>query len=145
MASFQNVGGADVGGAFEVGEGAGDLEDAVVSAGGETHFLHGVFEIAGTFRIQLAILAGLAGRHGGVGGVFRLFEPLLLDLSGREHAFANDGRRLAGRGVGREFPEIHQRHLAVDVDPIQQRTADLLPVVFNLPNGTTALLASNFP
>ena len=32
----------DVGGAFEVGDGAGDFEDAVIGAGAHVHALHGV-------------------------------------------------------------------------------------------------------
>ena len=35
----------DVGGAFEVGDGAGDLEDAVVGARAHVHAVHGVFQL----------------------------------------------------------------------------------------------------
>lgn len=66
---LQDVVGADVRGTSKIGEGAGGFEDPVVGTCGETHFLHGALEVAGTFRIQLAMLADLAGRHGGVGGM----------------------------------------------------------------------------
>lgn len=42
---FEDVVRGDRGGAFEVGEGAGDLEDAVVGAAREVEGFHGLFEI----------------------------------------------------------------------------------------------------
>ena len=52
----------------EIRQGAGDFQDAVVGAGGEVHLLHGVFEIAAGFGVELAALAHLLRAHGGVGG-----------------------------------------------------------------------------
>ena len=39
---FHDVVAEDVGGAFEVGDGAGDFEDAVVGSRAHVHALHGV-------------------------------------------------------------------------------------------------------
>jgi len=46
---LQHVVGADVRGAGEVGQGAGDLEDPVVGAGGEVQLLHRVLQIGRAF------------------------------------------------------------------------------------------------
>ena len=51
----------------EVGDGAGDFEDAVVGAGGEALLLHGAFEEAFGVGGELTKLADLAGAHLGVG------------------------------------------------------------------------------
>jgi hypothetical protein len=51
---FEDIRGADVRRASEVGERAGDFEDPVMRSGGEIHFFHGVFEVAGAFGVQLA-------------------------------------------------------------------------------------------
>ncbi len=86
---------ADGFGTCEVGEGAGDFEDAIMGAGGEVHFLHRVFEVTGAFRVDLAAhphsadllsvcipdffgatrrQVVVAGHDGGAGMVFE-FEP----------------------------------------------------------------------
>ena len=41
---FHDVVGEDVSAAFEVGDGAGDFEDAVVGSCGHVHAVHGVFQ-----------------------------------------------------------------------------------------------------
>ena len=64
---FHDLGGADVFFAGEVGEGAGDFEDAVVGAGGEVEGFHRLFEKVGGVFVELAMGAHLAGGHGGVG------------------------------------------------------------------------------
>src|ERR1700674_5452798 len=68
-----DVGGAEVGGALEVGQGAGDLEDAVEGAGGEAEALEGLVEeaVAGGAPQQRAWSTRLS--HGEVcrgGGLF---------------------------------------------------------------------------
>ena len=44
----------DVGGAFEVGDGAGDFEDAVVGAGTHVHAFHGVANKPTLIRTRMA-------------------------------------------------------------------------------------------
>ncbi len=53
--------------AFQVGDGAGNFEDAVVGAGGEALLLHGAFEQAFGVGAEFAVGADLAGGHLGVG------------------------------------------------------------------------------
>jgi alpha-L-rhamnosidase len=45
------------------------FEDPVMRAGGEIHFLHRVFEVAGGLRVDLAVHFHLPRAHRGVGGV----------------------------------------------------------------------------
>ena len=80
---FGEVLGGDGGGMIEVGDGAGDLEDAVVGAGGEAHAADGHFE--GAF-------AGVVESAGVLHGA-RLF-----------HAGADLARRL-GRGYAAQLLE----------------------------------------
>ena len=57
---------ADMLGAFEIGDGAGDLEDARVAAGGEAEALGDEFEEAVAGFVRFAMLADEARRHLGV-------------------------------------------------------------------------------
>ena len=56
----------DVGGAFEVGDGAGDFEDAVVGAGAHVHALHGVFQFFQASGVGFGIFVQEGRRHLGV-------------------------------------------------------------------------------
>jgi len=53
-----------------------------VGARGKIHLLHGVFEIAFAFGIELAMSTDLFGAHGGVGGELVDFEAVDLNLPG---------------------------------------------------------------
>ena len=63
---------AMVSAAVEIGDGAGDLEDAVVGAGGEVHVVHGLLEQDGALAVDLAVLADELGWQGAVGLVTTL-------------------------------------------------------------------------
>ena len=67
MDGFCEVGDGEVFCAFEVGDGAGDFEDAIVGARGETLLLHGTLEKALGIGAELAVGANLAGSHLRVG------------------------------------------------------------------------------
>ena len=45
----------DVGGAFEVGDGAGDFEDAVVGSRAHVHAVHGVFQFFKASGVGLGV------------------------------------------------------------------------------------------
>src|ERR1700687_4610379 len=61
-----DVGGAEVWGAFEVGQGAGHLEDAVEGARGEAEALEGLVEKALAGGVEAAVAAqGVRGDGGG--------------------------------------------------------------------------------
>src|ERR1035438_2354691 len=60
---FGQMFGGDGGGFIEVGDGAGDFENAVVGAGGKSHAADGHFERALAGIVQRADGADLPGRH----------------------------------------------------------------------------------
>src|ERR1035438_7382189 len=64
--SFGEVLGGDGGGFVEIGDGAGDFEDAVMGAGGEAHTADGHFEGALAGIVESADFADIAGWHAGV-------------------------------------------------------------------------------
>uniref|UniRef100_E6PYE0 Uncharacterized protein n=1 Tax=mine drainage metagenome TaxID=410659 RepID=E6PYE0_9ZZZZ len=88
-------------GAFEVGDGAGDLENAVVGAGAEALLLHGAFEQPLGVCAEVAVGANLAGSHLGVGVDFFLClgKAVALALAGGDDAVANLGGTFGG-GAG---------------------------------------------
>ena len=86
----------DVGGAFEVGDGAGDFEDAVVGAGRHVHALHGVakFLQAGGVGFSVFVQQGRGHLCVAVDAGFVL-ETELLQGAGSDDALANGGAGLA--------------------------------------------------
>ena len=61
MDGFGDVFGVEVRGVFDVGDGAGDFEDAVVGAGAESLLGHGAFEQAFAVGGEFAESADVAG------------------------------------------------------------------------------------
>ena len=109
----------DVFGAGEVGDGAGDFEDAVVGAGGEVHLLHGLFEVDLGFGIERAVFADLFRAHRGVGvDAFAGGEAEALDVAGFGDAGADGGGGFSGVFFGGELTEIDGRNVDVEIDPV---------------------------
>src|SRR5436305_678810 len=63
LQGFRNVGGADLVRGGEVGDGAGEFDDAVMGAGGEVHLAGGGAHQLLARRVQWAVLAYLARPH----------------------------------------------------------------------------------
>src|SRR5512146_2714032 len=93
---FADVVDGDLLGGFEVGEGAGDAEDAVVGAGGELEVLDGEAEQVLGGLVELAEVLGVAGGHIGIAAGARAEEALGLAAAGLFDAGADGGRVLAG-------------------------------------------------
>jgi len=83
------MGGLDPFAAREVGDGSGDLEDAVVGAGGEGEAIDRLRQESARRRRELAVLPEVARRHLGVGGDAGASEAIPLDGAGRFDAFAD--------------------------------------------------------
>ena len=123
--------------AIEVGQGAGDLEDAVMGAGGEIQGDHGLFEIGFAFGVELAVAADLPRGHGGVGARLGPAEAAFLTFPRLDDAFADAGGGFAGGAVGK-FAVFDQRDFHMEVDAVQQGSGDSLEIVFDLPRGAPA-------
>ena len=132
--------GADVGLAVEVGDGAGELYDAVVGAGGKAETLHGHLEEAGAGIVEPAVLFEQGGGHlgiamdAGIGG-----EALALDGAGGDHARLDGGAGLAV-GDGGELVELHGDDLGVDVDAVQKGAGDFGQILLHGTGGAGTLL-----
>jgi hypothetical protein len=136
---FSKVLDGDVRGAFQVGNSAGDFQDAVMSAGGEPLLLHGALQQALGVGGKLAESANLLGGHLRIRedlGLARGFDggmskPFVLPLAGSENAGANLGGAFSGSRPAQLFV-LHGGDLNVDVDAIQQWAGDLGDVALNL-------------
>jgi hypothetical protein len=98
--------------AGEVGDRAGDLENARVGAGREPEALHGLLEQALALAVGLAVVAQITARHLGVREDAAALEALELAAAGRLDAGADHRRRLGG-GLGGEFAEGDRGDLEV--------------------------------
>ena len=76
---------------LEIGDGPGDLQDAIIGARRQTQAFHGRLQEASRFPLHLAMLANLAGTNVRVAVDFAAAEAVLLDLAGVTHALANHG------------------------------------------------------
>ena len=90
----------DVGGAFEVGDGAGDFEDAVVGPCAHVHAFHGVAKLLQAGGVGLGVFVEQGWGHLGV-AVYAGFvlEAALLEHPGGDDALADGGTGFA-RGFG---------------------------------------------
>lgn len=87
---FADVVGVDVLDAGEVGNGAGDFQDAVVGAGAQVVLGHGVLEQGGGGIVHGAVGLEFAGSHAGVAGDFGFGgEPGVLEGPGGDDALAD--------------------------------------------------------
>jgi hypothetical protein len=126
-------------GGFEVGDGAGDFQDAVVGAGAEALLGHGAFEQAFAIGGERAGDADVAGGHLGVAVqlFFRRGEAFELFLAGANDAVANlgGGFRLVG---GAHFFVVHGGNVDVDIDAVHERAGDFRDVALDHGSGAVA-------
>lgn len=117
---FSEVRDGQVLGTFEVGNGAGNFEDAIVGAGGKALLLHGAFEQALGVGAEFAVDANLPRVHLGIRVDFlaSLVKALALAFAGGHDAGANLSRALSGR-VAAKFFVLHGWNFDVNVDAIE--------------------------
>src|SRR5208337_2077934 len=91
--------------AFQIRDGPGDFENAVVGARGQSLLLHGALQQALGVFAQFAIGTNLAGGHLGVGIDFfaRFAESRALSFAGSQYARANLRRAFDGRRAAQLF------------------------------------------
>src|SRR5499427_7539995 len=115
---------------LEIRDSAGDLEDAVVAAGGKTQAAHGLLEEFGSLRGRCTKAPHLAPAHAGVHPCPGAGQALALALARSLYPGPDRRRRLAPSC--REIGVGHGRHLEVEVDPVEERAGEsgqvLLPL-----------------
>ena len=80
----------DFGGAFEVGDGAADFEDAAVGAGAEPQFIDRDFEKFLRFRLHAAIAPDVSRAHLRIGVEASFLKARELNRTGSVDSLTND-------------------------------------------------------
>ena len=138
---FREVVGLDGVAAVEVGDGAGELEDAVKGAGAELELRHRRLDQRLPRLVELAVLAHLGRSHVGVGlfqqvavalrreSILRqgLRQAVALDGVGGLDAGA-DGAAGFAEAVGEELVVVDAGDVDVDVDAVEEGAGDALLV-----------------
>src|SRR5690348_362298 len=117
---FRNMHGTDGFSAVEVGDGAGDFQDAIVGARGKPQASHGALEQAVAIGREAAVFPDLSWAHLRVAIDLLAFEALQLPLAGAHDTLTNLLRAFAARTLP-QLAVLHRRHVNVDVDAIEQR------------------------
>jgi len=133
------VGGADIGGFFQVGYGAGDLQNAVVGPGRQPQPVDGRFQQTTGGIIDAAVIFDEAATHAGVAKDFAAGKALGLNPAGIGHPTA-DGFGGFGLVVLHQVLIGHRRHLHMHVDTIQQGSGNFGAVAVDLLVGAAALV-----
>ena len=90
-----------------------------MGTGGEIHFLHRIFEVAIVILFEQVTLVPLARASRRVRRIGRFPESLKLDSARGDHPMPDGFRGFSDVRVGGQFVEVHQWHLAMEVDPFQ--------------------------
>jgi hypothetical protein len=128
---FQDVIPRDAFAAFEIGQRAGHFQDAVMRPGAEVLPRHRLLEIPRAFAVEFAMFANETWAHPAVGvNPFFLGKALALDGASFFHPQSDQFRRFR-QFRRRKRLVFHRRDFHVQIDPVQQRTADALAVFLN--------------
>ena len=125
----------DAFGAFQVGQGAGDLEDAVQGAQGQVQALACGFQPGLVLVAQCTIMVHRLEVENGV----RATLPRQLPLAGAGHLRGDLGAAQAA--ILRDETRGFAAHCQVQVDAVQQRAGELGAVALDLLRGATAAAA----
>src|SRR4051812_39105295 len=129
---FADVFGRDGVGFREVGDGAGDFQNAVVGAGAQIQFRHGDANQFLGFVAEFAVLFDLPRTHPGVAIHFRVgMETRSLFFAGVLDAVANGGGRFFGARAG-DVAVFDGGHFDVEIDAIEERAGDALAITMDL-------------
>ena len=134
------MGGLYVCRALKIGNGSCDFQNPVVGPGGKAELVDGSFkEVAGSI-VDGAVFFDVAAAHLGITVDFGSGKAVRLNFSGAGNASADAFRRLRAESPFQVFVG-HCRHFKMNVDPIQQRAADLGHVSLDLRHRTVAVAA----
>ena len=121
----------DIFGIGQIGDGPGDLEDAVIGAGGERELFHRLLEEVAEPGFQGTMPAKLGVGHPSVGDCIAAFEALELSFAGAQDPLADWRGGLARLGRA-QLGKGDRRSFDVDVDPVEEGSADPGAVSFDL-------------
>ena len=131
MDGLQQVRLLDAVAAREVGDGAGDFQDAVVGAGGQRELLHRLLEHFPERGVERDMGADLGVAHAGVGGELGPRETCELAFTCGLYPRTDDSGAFP-RLVVLQLADGQRRGLDVDVDAVKQRAADACSVFDDL-------------
>lgn len=129
----------DAFGCRQIGDRPSDLQDAVISARRQRKLLHGLLQKVSQRGINRTIRADLRVGHAGVGGCAGTLEPVELAAARSLHAGADIGGRFPMFFIA-ELGDGKRRRFDVQVDTVEQRTADARSVALNLGGRAPALV-----
>ena len=139
MDGLEDVVGAELPCPGEIGDGAGDLENAIVGAGGEVEGLHRLFEKLGTLGVDGAVLTHNLGTHIGVGAdVGKFGKAGALEIAASHDALAHGGGGLA-LFIRGELLVVDEGDFDVEIDAVEKGAGNLGAVGYDLTGTTTAL------
>ena len=124
----------------QIGDGSRYFEDAIIGPRRQGELLHRLLKQVAQGGINRAVCADLRVRHAGVGERAGAFEAGELMIARGLHAGADRGGGFAGFFIA-EFGDGQGRGFDVQVDAVEQRTADARPVTLDLCGRTTAFVA----
>ena len=139
---FRDVLGFNVGLAFEIGDGSGDFQDAIVGTGAQALLSHSSLKQVLTVSGKTTECSHMPRSHLSVAVdcVFTVgVEPGKLPLA-RVHDSLQDLGGTFRLMRASHFLVVHGRNIDVDVDSIEQRTGDLRNVALNHRRRTVALV-----
>ncbi len=136
---FGNVAGLDFLDTLEVGHGAGDAQDAVVSARGQAEARDRIFHLLLALGVELAESAQGARRHLSIAVQPEGFQAPGLDLPGSDYALPNSSRILRFL-VLRQILVFDGRHLDVKIEAVEQRAGDSREVALDERRSAGALV-----
>lgn len=125
-------------GLIQIGDGAGDFQDAVIGAGGKCKFLHGVLELLAKRCVEGAVFTDVGLLHAAVatlGGM--VLVALELDRTCGGATVADRGGGFAGLG-GTQFFDAEGGCLDVNIDAVEEGAADAGSVALDLGEGAAA-------
>ncbi len=131
------MGGGDALFTCQVGDGARELQDPVIGASGESHLAHGRAEQRLSGIVQRCVLAQLLRSHVSIRQQTAAGEARCLDLARPLHALPDGSGELARTAIGKLLVG-NAGDFEVDVDAVQQGSADPLLVATNGARGARA-------
>ena len=104
---------------LQISNGAGDFQDAIISAGAQIEIRHRHADEFLRIRGELTMFLQMTGSHAGIARHFRFVsESLVLDLAGALHALADWGG-IFFSALARDIAILDSGHFDVEIDSVE--------------------------